>query len=88
MKQAAQATNRYVDMGQTFSLTEDFEHGADGHVTVLYGAGVDTLIIVGDIRDLEPAVGEQVDSGICQRQRDASALPMKETNTHTYISKC
>lgn len=59
------------------SLTEHFKLDVDGHVAVLYGAGVGTLIVVGDVRDLQPAVGEQVDSGICQRQRDAAALPVK-----------
>lgn len=47
------------------SLTEHFQLGADGHVAVLHGAGVGALVVVGDVGDLEPAVGEQVDSGIC-----------------------
>lgn len=51
--------------GQMASLTEHFNLSADRHVAVLHGAGVDALIVVGDVRDLKPAVGEQVDSGIC-----------------------
>ena len=73
-------------MGQRLSLTEHFKLGTDGHVAVLYGAGVNTLIVVGDVGDLQPAVREQVDSGICQGQQYAAALPMKGTHTHTHTN--
>lgn len=55
MRQAARAANsgtNYVPMGQILSLTEHFKLGADGHVAVLDGAGVDALIVLGDVRDL------------------------------------
>lgn len=51
--------------GPTASLTEHFDLSVDGHIPVLHRAGVDALIIMGDVSDLKTAVGEQVDSGIC-----------------------
>lgn len=47
------------------SLTEHFDLSVDGNIAALHWAGVDALIVVGDVSDLKTAVGEQVDSGIC-----------------------
>lgn len=67
------------------SLTEHFQLGIDRQVTVLYRAGVEALIVVGDIKDLKHPIGEQVNSGIRQKGGGAAvALPGKDTNAHMY----
>lgn len=63
-----QTTRGAVDIsrwGATPSLTEHFDLGVDGNVAALHWAGVDALVVMGDVSDLKTAVGEQVDSGIC-----------------------
>lgn len=62
------------------SLTEHFQLGTDRQVGVLHRADVDALVVMGDIRDLKPPVGEKVDSGICQKGRAAAAFPGKEAH--------
>lgn len=37
---------------------------------------------MGDIRDLKPTSGEQVNFGICQKWGKAVSRPKKETNAH------
>ncbi len=65
------------------SLTEHFQLGTDRQVGVLHRAGVDALVVVGDIKDLKPPVGEWVNSGIRQKGGGAAALPGKDTRTCT-----
>lgn len=52
--------------GHRVSLTEHFQLGADRQSAVLHGAGVAALVVVGDIRDLQHPVGEQVHSWVRQ----------------------